>query len=339
VTGLERVMAALTGSSADRRAVAPLLSLYGSRLAGIPTERYYRDPASYAEGQAAVAERFDPDILFGPFSLALEAEAFGAELQWPANAPPIVRRPPLSAEAAEYPRPTPESSASLAFMVEAVSRIAAASAGRVPAAAALTAPTDLPALLFGIDSWLEILLFRPIEAARILRMAEDHFVALASAFLAAGAAFVVVPVMFANPAILTDTLVATLTVPALSRAFARVPGPVVFHHGANPLADRIGLFSSLPQVAGFALDESDESARARAELGPDRLILGGPCGPNLRRRAPREIREDAERRLRERADDPRFVLITSAADVPWDTPEENIDALLDAARAGEATRG
>ena len=65
MTSTERVVAALSGKFADRRAWTATLSLYGARLRGAPPERYYRDPRLYAEGQFAVAERFEPDLIFG----------------------------------------------------------------------------------------------------------------------------------------------------------------------------------------------------------------------------------------------------------------------------------
>lgn len=331
MTPFERLGAALSGAFADRRLAAPLLSLYGAALAGTPPERHYRDARSYAAGQRAVAGRFSPDVLFGPFALALEAEAYGAELAWPSDAPPEVRKPLRSPAA--FTAGAKPAGAGLDYLVESVRLTAADFRGERPVAAALTAPTDLPALALGIDAWLETLLFEPAAAGELLARAEEHFSALAAAFFQAGAAFVVVPIMFANPAILTDDLIRTLMIPSLRRAFSGLPGPAVFHHGGNPLARRIGLFADLPNVVGFALDAADDPALARETLGDGPLLLGGPAGPNLRRMSPEAAAEAVRRVLRNRAGDPRFAVATSAADVPLDTPAEVIDALMDAVRS------
>jgi uroporphyrinogen decarboxylase len=330
VTPFERLGSTLSGTFADRRLAAPLLSLYGAALAGTPTERHYRDAKLYAAGQRAVAERFAPDVLFGPFALALEAEAYGAELAWPADAPPTVRKP-LRGAAALASGAAP-AGPGLDYLAESVRLTAEAVRGDRPVAAALTAPTDLPALVLGIDAWLEILLFEPSAAAELLARSEEHFSARAAALFRAGATFVVVPIMFANPAILTDDLIRALMIPSLGRAFGSLPGPVVFHHGGNPLARRIGLFAELPNVVGFALDGSDDPAVAREALGDGPLLLGGPTGPNLRRMSPEAAAEAVRRLLRNRAGDPRFAVATSAADVPLDTPPKVIDAVLEAVR-------
>jgi uroporphyrinogen decarboxylase len=332
MTPFERLEMTLSGSFADRRFAAPLLSLYGSRLTGVPPERYYRDSALYAAGQRAVAERFSPDALFGPFALALEAAAYGAELVWPDEAPPNVRKPLLRCGAGELPRPKPENDANLAFLVESVQSLAETFRGDRPVAAALTAPTDLPALILGIDAWLELLLFEPEEAEAYLAVAEEHFLSLASALFRAGAAFVLVPIMFANPYVLTEKLIVSSMLPSLRRTFAKLPGPLVFHHGATRIAERVGLFADLPNVAGFALDARDDPAQARAALGPLPLLMSGPYGPNLRRMAPAAVSAAVRRCIDERADDPRFAVITTAADIPRDTPAETVDAFMEAAR-------
>jgi uroporphyrinogen decarboxylase len=184
----------------------------------------------------------------------------------------------------------------------------------------MTAPSGLPAILLGIDRWLDLLLSDQEIALDYLHFAEEHFVALGSALFEAGVTFVAVPVEFANPAILTERHIRELTLPSLARSFGRLPGPVVFHHGANPLAGQLGMFVDLPNVIGFALDERDNPAIARAVLKGGQLILAGPAGPKLNRKTIPIIRSAVARILANREDDPRVVIVTSVADIPWDTP-------------------
>lgn len=75
MTSFERIGLTIAGQFVDRRAVGPVLSLDGCRLSGSTPEAYYRDPGLYLAGQKALVKEFDPDIVFAPFALALEAEA------------------------------------------------------------------------------------------------------------------------------------------------------------------------------------------------------------------------------------------------------------------------
>lgn len=340
MTGLERIGAALQGTFADRRAFTMTLSLYGARLTGRAPKDYYRESALYRRGQAEVAARLDPDVLFGPFALPLEAEAWGSTLVWTDRAPPNVGKPLGSVDAfLEREAPRPGSDPRLSFLVEAVRLVAADNATTRPVAAVATCPSDLPAMALGIDAWLEILLFDPGLADRVLLRAGEHFRSLCAAYAKAGAAFVAVPVMFANPRILPETLVRDRIAPYLAREFGAAGLPVVFHHGANPLAEYLPLFAGLPGVVGFALAERDDPGAARGALGPGPLLLGGVEGPTLSRRSPGRVLEVARATLRDRAADPRFVFATASADVSWDTELATLEALADAVRGAEIARG
>lgn len=105
----ERIMATLAGKPLDRRAIAPVLGLYGARLTGCPLDQYYTDPAAYARGQSAVRETFRPDVLCAPLAFALIGAAFGSELVFPDTEAPNIRRPAVqSADHGTFLRcPTP----------------------------------------------------------------------------------------------------------------------------------------------------------------------------------------------------------------------------------------
>ena len=91
----QRIMAAIQGQPADRRAISLTLSLYGAGLINCPLEKYYRDPDAYAQGQIAVKKAVDPDVIFGPFALALFADAFGSKIRFMREQAPNLVRPVL----------------------------------------------------------------------------------------------------------------------------------------------------------------------------------------------------------------------------------------------------
>ena len=230
MTSLERVLAALRGEAADRRAHTLTLSLYGARLSGCPMRDYFSDPRRYLEGQNEVVRRLDPDILFTPFALPLEALAYGGEAVWFDRFPPNLRKPPF--RDANQVQPLGEgllAAPMVAYLLDATVLMVQAHGREKPVCAVVTAPVDLPAMLLGIEGWLEILLFQPDWAEALLDLAQDHFLRLTAAFFAAGAAFVACPVMFANLRLVTPGLLEGRILPALARAFGQVQGPVVFH--------------------------------------------------------------------------------------------------------------
>ncbi len=337
MTALERVMEAIKGGPQLRPPFTMTLSLYGSRLIACPPGEYFRNPAHYVEGQEAVNDLIHPDIIFAPFVLAYEGAAFGSELHFPADCPPNIRKPSVKSGEAflRISLPDLDSNEYLLFIRESVKRLAARFKNQTPICAVLTAPIDLPATIMGFDTWIDTIICRPAEAKAILDLTTRHFVAFANALLQDGAAFIAVPVMFSNPAIVYQKLVDDLMLPTLVAAFKQVKGPIVFHHGGNRIAHQLSDFAGLPNVAGFALDNRDSFSEARSKLGGNRLLLGNLSGISLSTATTEEILKKTESILADRRDDPCFIFATSGADVPLSTPPERIKAVAALIKASE----
>lgn len=331
----QRILATLAGRPLDRRAVTPVLSLYGAKLTGCPLETYYRDPAAYARGQAAVHEAFRPDVLFGPFDFPSLGEAFGGELHFFADQAPNLKRPglPSLAEWERRPLPDPATHPLLTYYPEAIRRMVAAAGGEVPVAACLPPPIDLPILIFGMEAWLELVLFDEPAARRVLDRITPWFLECARLLYAAGATFIAMPCAFVSPAILPRERTAAVMIPALTAALARIGGPVVLHHGGAPLLAHLDLLAGLPAVVGYVNDEHDNLASARRILGSEPVMFGGPQAARLAGMAVAEIMQQCAALLADRRADPHFILCNSGPDIPWPTPPENIHALRQAAEA------
>ncbi len=328
-TSLDRIISALQGRKTDRPPFTMTLSLYGAGLTGCSLPEYYRNPERYLKGQDAVVGLVDPDILFAPFALTLEAEAFGCELVFPPANPPNIRKPAFRDPEAfkSLKVPDADQSPGLAYLRESVRLLSGKYKGVKPVCAVLTAPVDLPSLLMGIDMWVETLLFDESLAENILETAGRHFIAMANTLLADGADFIALPVMFTHPSLLYRKTIDETILPVLHRTFAEVKGPIVFHHGGNPIVRHFKDYLDLPQVGAFALDHRDSLDEARTIAGPGRLLLGNLNGPALNRMSPDSILKKVDRILSDRQDDPCFIFATSAADIPLDTAPETLAAI------------
>jgi uroporphyrinogen decarboxylase len=337
VTGLERVLGTLGGKALDRRVVAPVLGLYAAGLTRTPLAEHYTDPVAFARGQLAVHETFAPDVLFAPFTFAGIGEAFGSEVRYFEDQPPNVRRPAVDSASGwdTLTLPDPDGHPRLLFLRRAVERLAAGLAGEAPVAAPLPSPVDLPALVLGLEGWLEAVLFEPGRARAILEDSTELFVRLANGLLQAGAALIVVPSGLTAPRMVPREVVAGFSVPALASALARLSGPVLLHHVGAPMLATLDLVAGLPNVVGFALDESDDPALARRIVGRDKVLFTGPGGLALGGLGAAEVEGRCLARLEAARADPRLALFTAGADVPLATPPDRIHALRRAAeRAG-----
>lgn len=326
MTPMERIGALLAGAPLDRPPFTLTLSLYGARLIGRPCPSYYSDPGAYAEGQQAVVELCSPDIVFSPFALTLEAAAYGAILDLPEEGPPYLKKPACgSGHGLSPPRACGiDASPQLSYLARAAARVVADQKGTRAVAAPITAPVDLPILLLGLESWLDMLLFRPDEARAWGQLALEHFKNLSRAYFDAGINFLVAPVMLANPSLVNPEIARRIVLPLLADAFAASQLPIVFHHGGNRLGQGLDTFKDLPNLLGFALDERDSFTEARRQIGPDLLLLGNLNGPSLPYRKVDDIKRRATAILDDRTADPKFVFASAGADIPYKTEPEKL---------------
>jgi uroporphyrinogen decarboxylase len=331
----ERMMATLAGRPLDRRAIAPVLGLYGARLTGCPLDQYYTDPAAYARGQSAVREAFRPDVLCAPLAFASIGAAFGSELAFPDTDVPNIRRPAVQSvdEWDLLVPPDPDLAPPLVYFREAIRLMAAEHGIHVPIAMVIPIPADIPAVIMGLETWLETVLFDPAGAQRVMDKVIPFYIRLVNGFFAAGATFVVMPCAFASPTIVTREIASTFTRPVLARVLAQLRGPVVLHNVGAPLLAHLDLLTGLPSVVGFIMDQRDDLARARRVVGPDIVLFGGLDCSTISRMTAVEVEDRCRAVLEERRQDARFVLGISGPDIVWNTPPENIHAMLRAAES------
>ncbi len=332
MNSMQRVLSTLQGKALDRRAVSLTLSLYGAKLTNCPLHQYYSDPKAYALGQTAVRETIRPDILFGPFALALEGEVFGSQIRMFDNQAPNLSAPAIACtdKIRHLDVPDIETHPRLIYFREAIKQMAQEHGKEVPIAAIALNPADIPVMILSIDGWLSTLLFDDEGTQIILEATIPYFVKRINSLFANGASFIVMPAAFTNPSIVTREIALKKTIPALKRAFSQVNGPLVMHSGGATIVPFIDLFADLPNVVGFVVSGGENLSQARNKIGTSPALIGNVEGPALFARSPEEIKAECASILQDRIDDPHFILGSSGADVSYDTPVENIVAMRQA---------
>jgi uroporphyrinogen decarboxylase len=335
MNSMERIQATLAGKPLDRRAIAPVLGLYGARLTNCPIEQYYNDPEAYVQGQSAVREIFRPDVLCAPLAFASIGAAFGGELIYMETQSPNLRRPAVQSveQWDSLVSPDPDTHPKLLYFKEVIGRMAAEYKGEVPIAMVIPIPTDIPDVVMGFEAWLETVLFDPDGAQRVMDKIIPFYIDLVNGFFAAGATFVVMPCGFASPGIVTREIVTTFTRPILEKVLAQLHGPVVLHNVGAPMLAHLDLLTGLPSVVAFIVDQRDDLAKSRQVVGSDYVIFGGLDCANIGQMTATGVEDRCLAILEERRNDARFILGTSGPDVTWNTPPENIHAMLKAAES------
>jgi uroporphyrinogen decarboxylase len=329
MTGRERVLNTIKGKPVDRRPFSALLSLYGARLTGCPLRQYYTDAAAYADGQSAVLETFQPDILFAPFLLALIGEAFGSELVYFDNQPPNLLHPAITS-AADIPRlklPGIDTHPRIVYTREALARLVNAHGKEVSTAAILLSPADLPLMIMGVDGWMETVFFNKDGVKQMLDLVTPFFLDYANALLEDGADMLVLPAALLTPELTSREMVNRFTIPVLRDTLGKIRGPVILHNVGSPFLKFLDSLADLPNVTGIVMNEQDNLHEAREKIGAGKILIAGPDGPDIGKTSAGKIKSRCTALLNHFKDDPRFILATSGPDVPIETPPGNIHAL------------
>ncbi len=333
MNSLERIMSTVTGDNTDYQPFTMLLSLYGASLIKHDTIEYYRNPNLWFEGQQAVVETFDPDIVISPFSFPIEAEAFGSELVFLNKYAPNVKKPIITnlSQIDKLPILDFDKSQAIQFFIKGTSLLAEAYQGERAIGTPIHSPADIPALLMGIEMWIDTLLFHPKEVDKLMKKTVEHFICLGNEYMARGATFLIVPMNFTNPMMITEKIFAQL-IPYLEFAFSQINGPIVIHNGGCKLMGFIDRFAKLPNVIAFVLEPSESFDKAREIIGEKIVLMGNFDGPNFINLSAKKAQDITLKILNNRKDDKHFIFATSNADIPYDTPVETINAVVETIR-------
>ena len=334
------VREALCGSAVQRFPAGPLAVHYCARLAGVSLRRYSTDARTLAECVVRYWERFSPDAIWLSADTWVNAEAMGAAVRFPDDDQPACGTgEPLVQQAADLERigpPDPARHGRWPLMLEALGRIRQMIGEEAFIVACFDQyPFSLACQLLGLQRTMLLVCDDRFLVEATMQRALEYAVAYAIALARAGAdmlsggdspAVMLGPVLYRQIALpLEQRLVA-----ALHQA---VDVPVSLHicgSTAPILADMRHCGADV-----YELDWQVSLPQASQVLGPDVTIWGNldPVGL-LARGTPEQVRRATSELLQTvvRCGRRRFVL-SSGCTLAVDTPEENLQAMFDAARS------
>lgn len=334
MNSVQRVMGTISGEAVDRTAVGAVLCMYGAKLTGCHLETYYNDPKRYFEGQIAVVEKFEPDFLLSPLCVAHEAKAFGCEIRYFVNNPPNITKRAVSSakEIKDLQIPSWNVDPGLLYIRESIRLMAKAYHGQIPIGAVWMEPMDMLANALGLETFMELMIFNKSAFDDIMDQMIEFCVGFGNAMLSDGADMLINFGSLLNKASITRALAENVALPILQQTYPRMAGGILLHAGGYKIEPYIDLYAKVPNLLGFVVDSRDSLKNARLCAGDDKVILGNIEGPNLDIWTPDQINKICTRMLTEMAEDKHYILSTSSADIPYNTSEAQILALMKAPR-------
>jgi uroporphyrinogen decarboxylase len=336
----ELVHAAIRGETTPRRPCGPLAVHYTASLAGVSVRDYTLDPEIMADCIARYYERFRPDAVWLSADTWVTAEAMGAEVGFPGENQPMSGTGRVRIRCADdidaIPPADPFAQGRMPLMIEALRLLRRRLGEDVFIVGCFDqSPFSLACALAGMSDVMLRLYDDPGFVEALLDRAVEYGSAYARALGRAGADLLSTG---DSPAGLLGTrLYGEVALPAERRVFEAIAEdcgiPVSLHICGNTTHILPDMARSGAHV--LELDAAVDLGEACGRI-PENIAIWGNLDPValLRNGSPAEIEDAASRAIRtcRRNGRERFVLSSGCTLCP-DTPEENVEALIRAARA------
>jgi uroporphyrinogen decarboxylase len=335
MTALNILAAAVDGSRAPRIPVFCNLLDHGAGELGMTQREYYAKGEHVAEGQLRLRARYGYDNVWGLFYVGKEAEFFGCrDILFSEDGPPNV---------ADFVIRDYDDIARLEVPDDITQHPAWAETGKCmeilcrevghshSICAYITASTTLPAILMGMEKWLDLLLNGPTELRdELLRKCSDFCRREIAAYRAAGANVLIYSTPFGSTSFVGMKRFHELILPWMKRDLAQNgPANVVYYCGMAPFNNVIETVMSQLGLGVFYISPIADLAEAKALIGTRALTCGVIDDIKMIRYTPKETREEVKRICEIGKPGGHFLFGTGV--MPVSVPEANIRAMVDAA--------
>jgi len=333
-TSLERVVSYLQGQRPQHVACFPLILNHAARVTGVQVGQYNRNGKLMGEAHVAAFRRYGNDIITIFSTTSTLAEAMGTKMKFfDEDAPQIDEF--LLQDGYDFDRiimPDPEKDGRLPVYLEALEHCVAEVGSEVVVSVVLGGPFTTAAALRPLDVMSRELYKEKDKVHQLLDLTTEANIRFIDAILKRGGLpFVVEPIGSGS-----------LVSPKHFTEFVAPYLRAVSHHlhaAGAPLAGLHICGKTKPNWQAMLDAEFDlwsldvvNLAEAKKVAGHRVVLVGNVVPANLLNNTPEQIDAEAKAICKGALDSPAGFILGSGCEVPINTPPENVDALIMAAR-------
>ena len=336
MNSMERLVAVMTGNMPDRVPIMGNLLEQGAKELGLSIKEYYSKGEYVAEGQLKLRERYGYDNLSGFFYGGMEAQLLGCRKMifseiGPPNVGHMIIQNPCDIEKLQVPQDISQVPV-FQELAKCIKILKKEAAGTCPVGTAVISSFSLPAILMGIDKWLDLLLNGPESLRReLLTKCSDFCIKYIKSLREAG----VDGVSYSNPVGSADFFTVKqfekLSLEWMKRDINAVgPEGMTYFNGGGRINPMLELLIEHTGISFYYINPLDDIAEAKKIIGQRGISSGVINDIPLLNWSKEQIEEEVKRIMDEGAEGGRFIFGTLV--MPYLIPEENIRYLFDAAR-------
>lgn len=335
ITGMDRLVAAIDGKIIDRIPVFCNLIDQGAKELGLSLEEYYSNGENVAEAQLKMRQKYEYDNLWSLFYVGKEAELLGCKkIIYAKDGPPNVEDMIIKTFDDVSKLQIPDDiSTHPAFeeQLKCLNILRKEAKGKYPICAYLTASMTLPAILMGIDKWMQLLLMGPVDIRdELLEKCSDFFRKEMTAYRVAGADIFVYSNPFGSTDFVPIKLFQEISLEWMEKDLKGIClDGLVYYCGGARLNSVIELILQRIGISTYYLSPLDDISEGKKIVAGRALCAGVINDIKLIDWSKEEVRNEVKRMLEAGMPGGKFFFGTLL--MPYNIPEENIQAMLDAA--------
>lgn len=335
MNGIERIMSLVSGKLPDRVPVICNMLEQGARELGMDIKTYYSKGEFVARGQLALRERFGYDNLWGFFYTAKEAELLGSRgtifaADGPPNVGDLIIKEPFDIDRLRIPESVIDH-AGFREEAECIRILKKEAGGRYPVLAAAVGSFSKPAILMGVEKWLDLMLNGPEDRMnRLLEKCSEYYQKQVEAFRKAGADLIVYINPFASPDVIPKKIFNRHALEWICRDMERTsPEGVVYFNGGGRINPTIDDIIKHAKIGVYYINPMDDPAEAKRIIAGRGISTGVINDIRLIGDPPEAIDAEVRRIMSAGKEGGGFIFGTLV--MPYRIPEENIMTMLEAA--------
>jgi uroporphyrinogen decarboxylase len=168
-TSYELVYQATRLREPSRVPVVPIIGLYSMNISGLASSEILHDAEKQANSQLACQEYYEYDGIFNVMDLTVEAQALGADAEFPERAFPYLKTHPLQDSSKFESLPSLDMDSSrLSVFIDSIRLMASRVKERLYLSSYVIGPFTLAGHLLGIDNLMELTMEDDTTAADIV---------------------------------------------------------------------------------------------------------------------------------------------------------------------------
>jgi len=322
--------------SEGRRLVAPLVGFPGVEMIGSTIKIAQQNFGEHYRAVKAIADTFQPDLVFPLMDLSVEANALGRFTVFPREESATVPKEHFSLD--ELDRLAAINitfDGRLMGFVETVKLMSVSLPQEILRGAYVTGPFTLAGLMMGADDAVMGTVLDPDTLHRLCHFTTERIQEYIQLLLAAGAQVICIlepSAVMLSPAQFSEF--SAIYIRHITTSFKYSGASFVYHTCGNTM--HLVQKMAAAGVHGVSLDSADcgvDLARAASLVAEDVVVIGNLSPTTtMRSGSPDDVRREAGALLDQMKRYPNFVLSTGC-DLPQETPAANIRALVEAGRA------